>query len=90
MKIIARFACKSLELCVQLPTLLKPWVEVTAPSGCQSLEKGEDASLDKDVGNVLSDLDRVKCSCKDIRNGSNLHPRGQQHWWSFMVKLGGN
>lgn len=35
-------------------------MKVTAPSGWQSLKKGEDASLDKDVGSVLlSDLDQV-------------------------------
>lgn len=33
------------------------WEKVTAPLGCQGLEKGEDAPLDKDVGSVLSDLD---------------------------------
>lgn len=57
----AGFGWKSLEFCVQQPpTLLEPWGKVTAPSGCQSLEKVEDASLDKDVGSVLSDLDQVK------------------------------
>lgn len=42
------------------PNLLKPWRKITHPLGCQSLEKGEDASLDEDVGSALSDLDQVK------------------------------
>lgn len=59
--IIARFGCESLELCVQQPpTLLKPWVKVTAPSGCQSLGKGQDACLDESVSSALSALDPVK------------------------------
>lgn len=61
MEIIARCGCKVLELCVrQPPALLKPWVKVTPPLGCLSLEKGEDASLGKDVGSALSDLDQIK------------------------------
>lgn len=44
----------------QPPAVLKPWVKITAPSGCQSLGKGEDACLDKSVGSVLSALDQTK------------------------------
>ncbi|RLW07861.1 hypothetical protein DV515_00003587 [Chloebia gouldiae] len=56
-EIIAGFGCKSLELRVQQPpALLEPCVK--PPLGWQSLEKGEDAALDKDVGSALSDLDQ--------------------------------
>lgn len=58
-KIIARVGCESwsfvwgsLQLCWN-----PEWR--SSPLGYQSLEKAEDASLDKDVGSALSDLDQV-------------------------------